>query len=618
MPGRLANLGRVDDETKGGQRHPDRAIPTAAPRVTGVHRVPDAHTGEVHMLRSAGPSTRSARWLHVSPRGPQTTSGAMSPLKEGQLERAAREPRTQGARLSAEPEVQQPELQPKLQPEIQSEIQSEIQESDADLVQLLDATTDGILIHRGLRYVYANAAALKLLGRAREEVLGHSPFDLVPPRFRLLLAERVMEVFATHTPMPEVEERLLHASGAEVPVEVIDIPIRFGGSVATLVHVRDITARRALEIRLRAADRLASASLIAAGVVHEISNPLAFALANLEHLEEVIAEECSARSRARDVLGVIRSNVLHAAHVARDASVFAHERRVRATHVDVREVLEASIAFLGPDLRSRANVIERYQDVPRVLGDRARLAQVFLNLLTISVQSLSHGSRRPNDVTITVRPKDSAVVVVTIADTGNWRPQELECAMFEPLFTTRTNGTGVTLALSKELLSSEGGELSVDSTLGCGTTFTVTLPAACRDGRATPHEQPARAVGKRILVVDDEPRVASRLKTILCEHKTTIARSGHEALQRLHSGEAYDLIVCDLLVENIDGIELYRRIREEWPGLHTRIIFLTGDAFISRTQEFLATIPNRHLQTPFEHDELLDVVDDVLASDRRA
>src|SRR4051812_10427454 len=95
---------------------------------------------------------------------------------------------------------------------------------DADLFRLLDATTDGILIHRDLRYVYANPAALHLLGRTRAEVVGHSPFDLVPPRFRLLLAERVMEVFAKKISMPEVEERLLHASGAEVPVEVIDIP----------------------------------------------------------------------------------------------------------------------------------------------------------------------------------------------------------------------------------------------------------------------------------------------------------------------------------------------------------------------------------------------------------
>ncbi|MDF2692230.1 MAG: hybrid sensor histidine kinase/response regulator [Labilithrix sp.] len=101
---------------------------------------------------------------------------------------------------------------------------------------------------------------------------------------------------------------------------------------------------------------------------------------------------------------------------------------------------------------------------------------------------------------------------------------------------------------------------------------------------------------------------------ILADHHTTIALSGHEALQRLHAGERFDLIICDLLMENIDGLDLHRRIGLEWPALQRRMIFLTGDAFISRTQQFLASVPNRRLQKPFDPDELLDAVDDVLAT----
>ncbi|MBX3261234.1 MAG: PAS domain S-box protein [Labilithrix sp.] len=492
------------------------------------------------------------------------------------------------------------------------DVDERLRRCEDNLVNLLDATSDGILIHRDLRYVYANRAALEIVGKPREDVIGHSPFELVPPRFRMLLAERIMEAYTTRARMPEVEERLLHASGAEVPVEVVTVPTIFGGEVSTLVHIRDITARRELEVRLRAADRLASAGLVAAGVAHEIKNPLAYALTNLELLEQRFASECpSASDELRQLVAGVHDGIVRAAHVARDVKVFTGGQRGRATALDVRDVLRSTLAFLGPELRSRANVIERYGDVPKVLGNESRLAQVFLNLLTNAVQALTD-ARRPNDVTVTTRVKDGALVLVEVRDTGVGIPPELQSAIFEPLFTTKPDGTGLGLALCKELIAKEGGELTVESAVGAGTKFTVALRAAPREALEAARVPRARSSGKRILVVDDEPRLAATLKMVLADHHTTIARSGHEALQHLHAGEPYDLVISDLLMENIDGMDLYRRIGLEWPSLEPRIIFLTGDAFISRTQEFLAKIPNRHLQKPFDPDELLDVVDEVL------
>ncbi|MBX3204438.1 MAG: PAS domain S-box protein [Labilithrix sp.] len=492
------------------------------------------------------------------------------------------------------------------------DFESRLRRCEGNLVSLLDTTSDGILVHRDLRYVYANRAALALVGKSKDDVIGHSPFELVPPRFRMLLAERIMEAYTTRSRMPEVEERLLHASGAEVPVEVVTVPILFGGEVATLVHIRDITARRALEVRLRAADRLASAGLVAAGVAHEVSNPLAYALTNLELFERRFAEECpSASDELRQIVAAVHDGLARAAHVARDVKVFTGGHRGRAAVLDIHDVLRSTLAFLGPELRSRANVIERYGDVPKVLGNESRLAQVFLNLLTNAVQSLTD-TRRPNDVTITTRAKDGALVLVEVRDTGVGIPPELQSAIFEPLFTTKPEGTGLGLALCKELIAKEDGELAVESVVGSGTTFTVTLRAAPREALESARSPRARSSGKRILVVDDEPRLAATLKMVLADHHTTIAKSGHEALQHLHAGESYDLVISDLLMENIDGMDLYRRIGLEWPALEARMIFLTGDAFISRTQEFLAAIPNRHLQKPFEPDELLDVIDEVL------
>jgi PAS domain S-box-containing protein len=483
---------------------------------------------------------------------------------------------------------------------------------ESSLVRLLDASSDGILIHRNLRYIYANPAALKLVGRTREEVIGHSPFELVPPRFRMLLAERIMEAYTTRAPMPEIEERLLHASGAEVPVEVVVVPVAFAGDVATLVHVRDITARRELEVRLRAADRLASAGLIAAGVAHEIGNPLTYALSNVELLEERVREGCAQEKRELlELIGSIRDGIERAGHVARDVSVFTSPLHGKPAAVDIHRVLRSTLAFLGPEMRSRANVIQRFGDVPPVLANESRLAQVFLNLLTNAVQSLSSRSRGPNDITITTRPSNGSVVV-EVEDTGVGVPRELHCPIFEPLFTTKPDGTGLGLALSKELLAKEGGAISVESTEGIGTKFTVVLPAAPRQPVQEERQPRERSSGLRILIVDDEPRVAASLALILANHHTSIASSGHEALQRIHSGESFDVVLCDLLMEKIDGIDLYRRIHAEHPDLASRMIFLTGDAFISRTQQFLSSVPNRHIQKPFDPETLLDAIDDAV------
>ncbi len=490
-----------------------------------------------------------------------------------------------------------------------------LQRCESNLVRLLDTTPDGILIHRDLRYVYANPAALKLVGRAHDDVIGHSPFELVPPRFRMLLAERIMKAYTTREPMPEVEERLLHASGAEVPVEVVALPVVFAGDVATLVHIRDITNRRQLEVRLRAADRLASAGLIAAGVAHEIGNPLTYALTNVQLLEQRLGDEYGeGQEELREMVASVREGLARAADVARDVKVFTSPQQGRPAPIDVHQVIRSAVAFLGPEMRSRANVISRFGDVPDVLGNASRLAQVFLNLLTNAVQSLAGNTRGANDIVITTHSARGSVIV-EVQDTGIGIPAELQSTIFEPLFTTKPGGTGLGLALCKELLSKERGTISVESAVGKGTKFTVVLPAAT--GHA-PRESETRArertSGKRILVVDDEPRVAASLKMVLADHRTTIASSGHEALLRLHSGEKYDVIVCDLLMENIDGIDLYQRVRAEAPELADRFIFLTGDAFISRTQQFLASIPNRHLQKPFPPDELLDAVDDVLTT----
>lgn len=484
--------------------------------------------------------------------------------------------------------------------------------SETNLVELFDVTTDGILVHRDLRYVYANSAALKILGRDSAEVVGHSPFELVPPRFRLLLAEQIMQAYTKRSALPEVEERLLHASGAEVPVEVVTIPILFDGELSTLTHIRDISRRRALEVRLRATDRLTSAGLIATGIVHEIERPLNYALSTLKRLEARLDQRYQGSDREVDwMLDTIIDGVDRAVRAARNVGVFSQVHRFRPARVDIHHVLDSAVTFLDPDLRSRVNIVKRYGHVPPVLGNESRVAQIFLHLITNAAQSMGERLRGPRDITLRTEAT-GAFVKIEVEDTGMGISAELQSTIFEPLFTTRAQDSGFGLALCRELVAEEEGELSVASVIGKGTTFTILLRAASHLLTADEHEAHERCSGRRILVVDDEPLLAETLRMMLASHHMTLAKSGHEALQHLHAGEQFDLVLCDLLMERIDGIELYRHIATTWPDLARRMIFLTGDAFISRTQEFLASIPNRHLQKPFHPEELLDLIDDLI------
>jgi PAS domain S-box-containing protein len=481
-----------------------------------------------------------------------------------------------------------------------------VRQPDLNVEALFDATTDAILIHRHLRYVYANRAALALLGRTRDEIVGRSPFELVPPRFRLLLAERLMVGAGKSVPMAEIEERLLHASGAEMPVEVVDIPITFRGELATLVHVRDIRARRALEIRLRAADRIASASIVATEVAHGVALPLKAAMANVARLEALLGGG-AVDANVSALLSGIHQHLECASHCANEAEVFSCARRRKPTRVDPRKLLEAAIMFLGPELRSRANFVERYEPAPLILGDAARLAHVFVDLLRTAVEALPSSSRRRNDVTVSLRRSSETEVEVRIEGTGSIEtPDE---AVLEPPPSTGERRAPVTVALAAELLASEHGALTTRREAS-RTAFVVTLPIAVDIATA----KLPRQHGRNILVVEDDERAIATLRVALCGHKTSISRTEEDALARLERGESYDLVFSEILSERVDGADLYRRVRSSWPGLENRIVFLTGAPFISRTEEFLAKVPNDHLQKPLDYDEVLDLVDELFAA----
>ena len=254
-----------------------------------------------------------------------------------------------------------------------------------------------------------------------------------------------------------------------------------------------------------------------------------------------------------------------------------------------------------------------YHRVPPVLASDARLVQVFLNLLVNAAHAIPEGDANSNAIRVSVRSETSDRVTVAVTDSGRGMPLAVRQRLFTPFFTTKPEGVGTGLGLSicQRILSGLGGDIEVDSTEGVGTTVSVTLPATTEsvpdEARTTPSPQAAGRA--RILVVDDEAIVQRAIKRILGkEHDVMTVSDGHEAIELIGRGPAFDVIFCDLMMPEMSGMALHAALAKRAPESAARMVFLTGGAFSEEARSFLAEVPNVKMEKPFEVRHLLDVV----------
>ena len=322
---------------------------------------------------------------------------------------------------------------------------------------------------------------------------------LIHPSERAELQAIVADVVAGRRQGFELEHRARSGAGWSW-VRTRAKAVAFDGSGAALRVVgacNDVSERRDLQAQLLVADRMASIGTVAAGIAHEVSNPLAYLVANLAFAREAVSgitRSCThAGAVTRDPRGVELADTFAALREALDD---AHEgaERVRRIVTDVKKlsrsdeatlpvdvpaVLESSLAIARPDITRRAALVRRIAPVPPVVGNEGRLGQVFLNLLVNAAQALPEDDPAHNEIRVTTAADASGRVVVEIADTGCGIPPEILGRVFDPFFTTKPPGigTGLGLAISRGIVASLGGEIQVETEVGAGSTFRVLLPA---------------------------------------------------------------------------------------------------------------------------------------------
>ncbi len=369
--------------------------------------------------------------------------------------------------------------------------------------------------------------------------------------------------------------------------------------------------RGRMRAQLVMADRLSSMGTLAAGVAHEINNPLASLSASLEYVADTVDDESDVE--VKEALSDARRSVERMTDIVGALSRFARADTTNTAPVDVEGVLDSIIQVLSNEIRHRGKLVRDYEGPSKVLADEGRLGQVFLNVLKNATDALPIGHADDNEVSIRTA-EQGGFAVVEISDTGPGVDPRIASRIFDPFFTTKPigGGTGLGLSLSHGIVSSFGGTIELVQGTVRGATFRVRLPVidvASQGRRPRPTPAPATrpVLGGRVLVVDDERLVRRSIKRTLIGHDVTMAENGSEALTLCLSKD-FDVILCDLMMPDVSGMELHERLMRARPEILDRILFMTGGAFTPEARRFLTKVENEYIQKPFDVRELRETV----------
>ncbi|MEW5849819.1 MAG: PAS domain S-box protein [Myxococcota bacterium] len=501
------------------------------------------------------------------------------------------------------------------------QVETAFARSETQFRAVLDQIPVVVAIHRQGRFIYCNTEMASLLRYSSPgEFLGRSLLEFVHPDEHEEAVRRAREA-VSGSRMPLRVTRFLRRDGTVGLAETTTMGIEFDGAPASLIFARDITEQREIEQKLALSDRMASVGTLAAGVAHEINNPLAFVLANVNYALEQLRELPATAALADLVQGLedARTGGERVRRIVQDLKIFSrHDVDERTGPVAVCAVIESSISMAQNEIRHRAQLVRDYHDVPPVLASESRLGQVMLNLLVNAAQSIPEGAVDRNRITVTTRT-GAGKAIIEVRDTGCGIPAETLPRIFDPFFTTKAVGvgTGLGLPICHGIVTRLGGDLTVESQPGKGSCFRVILPAAQQPPvvAAPTGVVAAPPPHARVLVVDDEPAVGAALKRMLGrEHVVDAVGSGAEALSLCTAGRRFDAILCDLMMPEMTGMELHERLRALDPAQAARMVFITGGAFTARSREFLERRVAPTVEKPFDDHTLRDALRRVLTA----
>jgi PAS domain S-box-containing protein len=447
----------------------------------------------------------------------------------------------------------------------------------------------------------------------------------------------------------------VRASGEEFLASVLLTRIEIDGQPSLQATVRDETQVKHLEAMLGQADRLSSMGMLAAGVAHEINNPLSFVLLNAESLARDLPRVTAAAGRCASALRLQAGEAAFAEIVAGDTAAlepsmlkgvveraseavagtvrintiskalgaFSRVESVARTSVDLNFAIDCAVTMALNQIKYRARLIKNYGQVPPVWASEGKVSQVILNLLINASHAMDEAKFDSN--TITIRTwAEGGDAFVEVADTGKGISAESLSRIFEPFFTTKATGLGcgLGLAICQNIVNEFGGDIRCESEVGRGTRFVVRLPIHTGAMNA----EPAPAITTlaqlptprgRILLVDDEELILRSMGRLLgVDYDVVTAGSGEDGRAILEADESFDVILCDLMMPGMSGIDLHQWLASHNARLAEQMVFLSGGVFAPRALAYLAGVRNLQLAKPIEMNVLKQRLSELIVSGR--
>jgi len=465
----------------------------------------------------------------------------------------------------------------------------ELQQSEERYRLLIEHSPEAVYVHRGGRFIFANAAGVQLMGaRDAAELIDTPILDRIHPDDRPIVLERVRRSLGSAEPAPLREERFVRLDGSIVHVEVNAVAITMEGQPAMLTMVRDITERHESEERLQKVQRLESLGVLAGGIAHDFNNLLGGIYGHVELAAMDLRR--GQPETAAEHLSEVQAVFSRATHLTGQLLTFARGGAPARCPGDLGETVGAAVRFAlsGSNVRC---VIEADEDLWGCSFDAHQISQVVDNLVINAVQAMPRGGClrvRLDNVPVTpgaaLQLPAGRYVRFTIEDEGTGIPAEILPRIFDPFFSTRAGGTGLGLATGWSIIHRHGGTIEVRSELGRGTRFQCYLPASdAPAASARPAAAPSTGRG-RVLFMDDEPYMRRVVSAMLEQSGYTIttAAEGRQAIacyrDAIEAGARYDVVIVDLTVPGgMGGAEVLRELRAVDPAV--RVIASSGYAY---------------------------------------
>lgn len=486
----------------------------------------------------------------------------------------------------------------------------EVKNQSDKLACILEKSADLILTtDEGGRITEFNRGAERVLGRKRDEVLGRPWRDLVPEGSEAGELERALASGAAC----EVPCRLSGPRGREVELQFeLSRLERESAAVETVWIGRDTTELKKAQQQLLQAEKLSTIGQVISGVAHELNNPLSVVVG----FSQLMMAKHGNGPLTRD-LEKISDAALRSQKIVSNLLSFARAHTPERKILGVNGILEKTLELRKYQLR--AHDIEVVTDLdpllPMTMLDFHQMQQVFLNLIHNAEHAMSAAGRKGSLRIRTCRAGDA--VRIEIEDNGVGMGPDVLDRVFDPFFTTKPQGkgTGLGLSISYGIVKEHGGTIRAESRKGLGSIFTVEIPIVSSDEavgdlrEAPPLAPAANAAAGHLLVVDDEPMILDLLVEVLSSagHRVDTASDGREALRKIRV-QGYDMVLSDVRMPEMNGMDLYREAIAARPEIKGRFVFVTGDLIDREVTEFLVGADVRTVGKPLDIAALKELV----------